>query len=77
MSYIKIVKHFNSFLVLMCNHFLNFLLSLTQVALVMLAVVVLADAYPAENPRLVVSNGQMEGINSLKYIELNIWSLVL
>jgi hypothetical protein len=56
----------------MCNHFLNFLLSLTQVALVMLAVVVLADAYPAENPRLVVSNGQMEGINSLKYIELNI-----
>lgn len=61
----------------MCNHFLNFLLSLTQVALVMLAVVVLADAYPAENPRLVVSNGQMEGINSLKYIELNIWSLVL
>lgn len=55
----------------MCNYFLNFLLSLTQVALVMLAVVVLADAYPVEYPRLVVSNGQMEGINSLKYTVLS------
>nr|CAH0099225.1 unnamed protein product [Daphnia galeata] len=32
----------------------------TEVALVVLTLVILADAYPAEYPRLVVSNGQME-----------------